>query len=335
MAPDSLDLKNLLSLSKSPYTYNTEHSKERTDRDSERQGKGLSKHDINYYWDQGYFTTSDLQLVKLVAENVFCSTRMLKKSLLLFRRSSENKDISILSDEKNLRDRLRVLVKCELLIKYTLRNNIDFTASNSKTDVEHYYCVSPHGYNYIKRQLYFNRNYDEYLCSTPIEEVFKYLSAVMACQAISCVDGSIDYVIDTPFYSKLLKRKVSLYGIVKADKNDKKFTVIVEPIKFEYEPKKITKVVWDNLIVERFLILKEAICELQKDNPSTNIRVMFVCNDLRSINKSVTLAKSNLFEHLSSSYFVIDAVVDKYSLTSTCIQVDCNNNVAAVTPEFV
>ncbi len=332
MSPDSLDLKNLLAQSKSPYIYRTEHSKERTSRDSSKQGKELSKHEVNYYWDEGYFTVSDLQLVKLVAENVFCSTKMLKKSLLIFRRNTENKDIAILSDESYLRDRLRVLVKCEMLIKYTLRLNIDDVANK---DVEHYYCVSPHGYNYIKRQLYFNKKYDEYLSSLPVEEVFKYLSTVMACQSFSTVKGFEKYLIENSFYSSTLKKMVKLYGEVKVTTSSGKHVIIVEPLKFEYERQKITKQTWENLIVERFTILKEGLLEVQKENPDANISFMIVCNDLSGINKAASLAKTYLCEYLHCIYFVIDTIIEKYSFSSTCIQIDGNNKVSASTPNFV
>ncbi|MGE4282817.1 MAG: hypothetical protein AB7G87_03775 [Clostridia bacterium] len=330
----SLDIMSLYTDTQSLFVYSPYSDKISTktlaNKDSSKAIKTLSKAEVMYLYDSKTFTDSDLQLAKIVAKNIFCTVPMLVKSLAHFTKyKTKNNTIAIMNEYASesarqlLRGRLDVLVSANILNKYffpvkKIRNGEEVSGNMG------YYLVSPHGYNFLKRILNFNDNYDEYLSITPLEDVFKYLTTSTICQAFYEIPGFIDYNIDIPFYCKTQKKLTRIYGAVTLEKDDSKYKIIVEPVKFNFNQFRITQQEWEKFIHEHLEVLKAYLDGLLVKQKQ--FRVLIACEDIEGLQNSAKLIYQYLKDYLPYIYFTMDAIAFSYGVDKTCIQMKENGN---------
>jgi hypothetical protein len=207
----SADIRSMFDAAKSKFCYHPEYDKQYTktlaDEDSTKAIKTLSKQEVIYLYERSFFTDSDLQIVKLIADHLFATQGMIEKSIRRFSANSGSEQyVPIIGELKNLKTRLTSLVKAGILVKYLF--DVPKPSSGAGEEGENgkftysYYLVSPHGYNFLKRVLNYGGSYDEYLSITPLDEVFKYLSTNAVGQALYDVPGFLGMDIQVPFIGR-------------------------------------------------------------------------------------------------------------------------------------
>lgn len=298
--------------------------------DSYKIIKTLNKMEVTSLYDSKLFTDSDLHIVKIVANNLFATQKMIEKAIFLNNaRSNESTYVPMIADLEFLKSRLTDLVKANILIKYIFQVP---RSDNSGNYINlSYYLTSPHGYNFIKRILNFDKNYDEYLAVTPIEEVFHYLSTGSVCQEFMKLSG-VTYEVDMPFYSKNTKKLNKLYGKISMNKDGVEYRIVVEPLKFLFNRNRISEDDFIRNLNTRFLIVKEYLQTLLA-KADKKFYLIFVCDDYAGLRNACILADRNLKEYMPYIYFTTDKLCSR-GLDEALIQIKdgifiCNK------PEFL
>lgn len=300
--------------------------------DATKNLKTLTKLEVQYLYDTGFFSLSDLHIVKIVAKHVFVTQSMVKKYIDYNNKYADGVNrVYITSDIDNIKNRLTNLVKAGVLTRY-----IFYTYHYEHTDKlmkMSYYLVSPHGYNYIKRILNYKEPYDEYLAVWPIEEVFKFLVVNTVCQRFLTEKSFKEYNIDFPFYIKELKSKERIYAVIDVAVEDGSKKVIVEPFKLNYNNMRISENEFKMELNNRFKVLKEYIQFLQGNGYVSN-DIIFVCEDFKGIKQAAKMATHYLPEYLDNIYYTTDVMATCYRPEIAYVKLK-NNSLITSSPEYI
>jgi len=320
-----VDILDILQNTSSLYMYH-----DSCEKTPSAKSKPLSKNDVIAEYDSGKFTNSDLQIVKLVAKNVFCTQGMIEKEIKHYNKVNHGSGVMLMDTvEVNLKSRLTDLVKCDILKKYT------YTTPDLKTGNMFnysYYLTSPHGYNFIKRILKYNDNYDEYLAIKPLEEVLKYLSVVATVQSLYDLEGYISNVIDKPLFLKDKRIMTNLYGYVDFERKKKQCRLVLEPVKFKHNKEIISDADWLKDIEFRYSVLKAYMQSLMG---KYEYAVLLLCDDIEGIKRAGELALKIIPEYINYIYFSTDAVVVRYGVDAALLQLKENGDMVVDIPEFL
>lgn len=294
------------------------------------KARPLSKSDVISEYDSGRFTNSDLQVVKLVAKNVFCTQGMIDKEINHYNKNNHGTGVSLMEAvNMNLKSRLTDLVKCDILKKYTyqtpgLKKGDMFTYS--------YYLTSGHGYNFLKRILKYDGNYDEYLAIKPLEEVLKYLSVVSTVQTLYDIKGYTNSCIDKPLILKDKHVKTNLYGIVDVSRDEKVCRIVLEPIKFNHNKEIISDADWMKDIEFRFGVLKSY---MQMLFSKCEFAVLILCDDIGGLSRAGEMALRLVPDFINYIYFSTDAVITRHGFDAAMLKLKENGDMVSAVPEFI
>jgi len=292
----------------------------------------MSKSEVIALYDINTFTLSDLQIIKIIADNTFCTDNMLLSLLGMYRDNIENKKLAIYQDNNEislLRSRLKILCKYLLISKFEF-----YPKTNTKESMT-YYTVMPHGYHFIKNVLNYTERYDEYVAITPIEEVFSYLSTVNVC--LYCkenVANFISYKTDKQEYIKSLQSKNKFHGQIKFTSEGKKpVRLIIESPRYRFNEFRITETDWLNQIIYRFKSLNYYLeNQIKRGEEETNI--LFVCEDMRGIQNTVKIVKRYIPNYIHRILYTIDEAFVQIGVTHSILK-EKDDKLDFFTPEFI
>lgn len=331
-----MDIGSIFEEARSLYIYHPECNKTPASNlsygDDTRSIKTLSKLDVIACYDKGMFTNSDLQIANVVAKNIFASQGMVEKYIEhMTATKSEKESVPIIQSMNYLKDRLKTLTKANILIKYSY----NALPHEGKEFYKHsYYLVSPHGYNFLKKIVGFSENYDEYLAVTPIDEVFKYLSAVMVSQGFFAQAGFKDYKMNVPFYRKEKKQLHYIYSLIDVQKDEVDYKVVLEPIKFRFDRNRISEKDWVESIHKRFILLKEYINHMISKGTSS-FGIIIACEDIKGIKNAGLFVNKYLSDYLPYIYLTTDGVVSLKGIKNAFISISSDGELRHIVPPFI
>lgn len=307
---------------RSPYIYlNGKTTSRAVNTDDSSEGlKSLSKNDVHCMYLNNIFTLSDLQIARFVAENVYATVPILKKAINYYHNRTRDKDKVALSIQTNyLKERLDSgLCRGQILYKtvfYSAKSN----GEETKTKMSYYTC-SPHGYNYLKRIVGFDKTYDEYTGVLGIDQVFKYLSSIVICQTFYESDVFKGYEIcnqEFTLNNKTGRKFYSPYGKVYLDTPDRPTKYIIEPFSLSFNRLRISEKSYITDVTSRFASIKEY---LGRSMVKYDAYVIFTCEDIKGIKAAVELSKKYLPESLDRILFTIDKEADASGIQKSCLK---------------
>ncbi len=287
---------------------------------TDKELKSLSKNDVNFMYYNNVFTLSDLHVVKYVAENIFCTVPMLKRSIKHYHETTEDSQKVILSvNTEHLKERLDTgLCRAQILVKTLFASHRKASAGdNNRKEYMSYYTCTPHGYNFIKRLIGYDRPYDEYSSILALDQVFKYLSVITVCQTFYDIPGFKNYKINNQEYTVNIKtgrKYYSPYGVVNLEAENNRTKVIIEPFFRSYNKSRISGNAYIAEVKERFANIGDY---LQKNFDMTHL--IFSCEDISAIKAAVDLTKEYLPGCTNKVYFTIDKEANKNGIENACL----------------
>lgn len=299
---------DLIKKSTSPFIYHNEVNVE-----ADKNNKNLSKDDVLFLYNQDTFVLSDLHIVKMIAQYSFLTQIQIFSAIQAYLNKYPN--IPLVKDVDGLRNRLRYLTKSALIRRYHFQA---LDKNKNQLKKQSYYCVSPHGYNYIKRIVNFKEKYNEYIAATPIDEVFKFLSTGVVIQALINKSSSITFTMNKQVYVKEIKSIYDIYGEIKNKVNNIDYRVLIEPFKLRYDKNRMTEIEWKNNLNERIDFIKTYFSRYSAD---VSPYVIFSCEDLEGLKQAMKIIKDPLEDYLDSIYFTTDAILFFYGLDNALIKV--------------
>lgn len=310
---------------RSPYIYldgKTTSEAVNTDNTIERL-KSLSKNDVHCMYKNNIFVLSDLQIAKFVAENIFATVPILKKAIShYFATAKTNEKIALSANLGTLKERLDDgLCRAQILYKNVFYNSSSKGQPKSKSS---YYTCSPHGYNYLKRIVNFDKTYDEYTGVLAIDQVFKYLSTITVCQTFYESKNLINYEICNQEFTvnqKTGRKFYSPYGKVylKGPDEERNIKYIIEPFFLSFNRFRISEKEYINDIYSRF---QNAVNYLQMQMTKYDAKIVFACEDIKSITVAIELIKKYNATNLDNIYFTIDREADSAGISKSCLKYD-------------
>lgn len=311
------DILNILKETQTPFMYHEDLNLEYCSNN-----KSLNKEEVLVKYYTNYFTVSDLVIVKALSKIVFGTNTMIWKVLELFKRKYPK--MPVLTDAKLLKNRLTVLTKSSIIKRFKF---IPIGGNSPHS----YYCITPHGYNYIKRIMNFKDKYDEYIGVTPPDEVMKYLASVAVAEEFIDHDSFIDFNVDVSFYTKELGLQ-NIYVEVKTNVNDKENTIIIEPLYFKFDTNRMSEEEYMLNLRERLRVIEKYISTKVEDDTPT---IMFVCENVSGIKQAMELASEHLALYKNYMYFTTDSVTHKMGVKGVLrIEAIENNKPAGFTDEI-
>lgn len=325
ITPQQMSVKEILESSVSLFIYHN-----MCDKAVSSKSKNLSISEVIDSYDRGKFTDSDLQIANIVASHVFSNEGMIGNAIKQYNKLSTGDGITLMEDvELNLKGRLTELVKSDILKKY---NYVSLDAKSGKPFKHSYYLNTAHGYNFLKRLMNFDDNYDQYLAIRPIEEVFKYLGTVSVTQSLQKMTGFIKYKIDKPVIFKDKHIKSNIFGIVDIAKKNRTHRVVLEPLRLKFNKNRITADDWSKEIDFRFLILRNYTRAIIS---KYDYSIVIICEDLEGIKKACELTLKNMPEYLGNIFFTTDAAVNRYGAENSMLELKSNGDILVAKPGFI
>lgn len=328
MAEDKVKLSTIdrLMNCRSPYIYlsgKTTSDAVNTDNTREKL-KSLSKNDVHCMYKNNVFVLSDLQIAKFVADNIFATVPILRKAIEHYHKTvKSNERVALTNKLEYLKERLDDgLCKAQILYK-----NVFYNAMNKNQEVKtkaSYYTCSPHGYNYLKRTVGFDKTYDEYTGILSIDQVFKYLSTITVCQAFYESKDFINYEICNQEYTvnqKTGRKYFSPYGKVYLNNpgNDMKTKYIIEPFFLSFNNYRISEKAYIDDVNERFV---NVLAYLDSNIAKYDTKLIFSCEDIKTLKVAIDLLKKYRDFNYDCIYFTIDREANASGIKKSCLQFD-------------
>jgi len=298
------DLLKFLKDTQTPFLYHEDINKAFC-----KDNKNLTKEEVLVRYETNEFTISDLIIVQALAKIVFGTKEMILK--VLENLSKEYPDKPILVDSKALKGRLSKLVKSAVMKRFTFHLQSDKRTHS-------YYCVSPHGYNYIKRIFRFKDKYDEYIAVTPIDEVMKCLAATSVAQEFTTKSSFIDFQIGKNFYIKE-KGLFTLYAEVETLVGGEKKHTLIEPLYFKYDKNRISEKELQESLIERMEVISTYFSKRMETNMPT---IFFVCENIGGIRRAMALGAEYLASYKNYIYYTTDAVVHNVGIEKSLMRIE-------------
>ncbi|WP_459195639.1 hypothetical protein [Wukongibacter baidiensis] len=302
------NIMDLINKSTSPFIYHDE-----VDAKADKNNKNLSKDDVLFLYNQDGFVLSDLHIVKLIAKYTFATQIQIFNAIQICR--NKYPDIPLVDDIDGLRNRLKHLTKSALIRRYQFQA---LDQRTGKLKQQSYYCVSAHGYNYIKRIVNFKDKYDEYIAVTPVDEVFKYLTTGVVIQTLINRNPSLGFKTNKQLYIKELRNLYDIYGEVKSKINGANHSVVIEPFKTRYNKNRMTEEEWKSNLTGRMEFIKAYFTKNSVENIP---HVVFACEDLMGLKEAMKTVIDCLEGYLDNVYFTTDAVLFFYGLDKALIKI--------------
>lgn len=295
--------------------------------------KQRSQAEVIALYDLNEFTTSDLHLANIVAKNTFCTEKQILNNLKKYHYTPEGKGVSVLKghEKDTVKTRLKVLCRCGILTRYIVAIEKPTQTGTKWRDAYTYYSVTPHGYNFLKNVLYYDRNYNPYVSTKSLHDVFKYLSSVSVCQNfMDTLKGFVDYETDKHTYFQKYRSIFDLQGVVKLSKDGIITRILVESIKFNFNQDIVSEEVWQKEIDKQVCAIEEYI---KAQISRGEVYAIIPCEDSEGLIKACKLISSKIEHLLPHIFFTIDSALDEVGPEKAFLSV-VNNQAVFKKPKF-
>jgi len=291
-------------------------------RPDHTRNSNLSKLQVIDKYDEGVITMSDLYIVYAIHMMTFANMYQIMEYCKWW--GTYNKDIPLFSgtDKEAFGNRLEALTKNSFIRRYKF-NNLEDKARD-------YFYVTPNGYNFLRRKLYYNGAYDEFLGAAPLQEVLKYLAnneimiQILKKSSVEQgyhIESKPIFVSHMQFFDKATRSNITTYGFFNIRKTDEKLKILLEPFRPTFDTGHYSKGHMDALQEGRFEFIRRYIDEyIKKNNGPFGLKVIFVAESMDAAKKLAPLiASSDSYLH-SMMYITVDKIVEMHGLESTFLQ---------------
>ncbi|MBI9013824.1 MAG: hypothetical protein JEZ08_16440 [Clostridiales bacterium] len=287
------------------------------------RNKTLTKMQVIDAFDDGIITYSDLYILYAVNVMTYANLYQLMKYTKWWKTYNKEIPLNSADDEEAFKGRVETLVKTSLLKRFKFVNG----------DGQHRDCyyVTPNGYNFIKRKLYFKGSYDEFLGAAPVQEILKYLSnnelLLKIIENVSVEEGyhmesKPLYTSHIQFYDRTLRDTIVTYGFLNIRYADKKAKILIEPYRPTYDVNVFAKGQMEENQKMRFDFLERYIRDFNQKNAGTgSLKVVFTSENLKAAKE---LAKKIMrYDEYTrkNMYITIDKTIQEKGLDNTFFKV--------------
>lgn len=301
-----MNLESLISIfkeKKSPFLYHDNINVEYSPKNG-----NLNKEEVIVRYYTKSFTDSDLVIVNALARITFGTKELIWKALEL--ESKRYPDRPVMTDEKNFNQRLEVLTKCCLIRKFFFYN-----VSGVK---QSYYCVTAHGYNFIKRKLNFKSKYDDYLSITTADEVMRHLAAVSSALEFLRSSKFLEISTDIPYYIKDDGLK-KLYAEVITKGESRNNYILFEPFYLAYDKKRFNEQEFNEYLEDRINVVTNYIKDKGEQG---NVFVILICEGLAGITRAMNVVAKKLLLHKKAIFYTTDGGVYSVGIGNALISLN-------------
>ena len=282
----------------------------------------LSKMKVIDAFDDGIVTYSDLYIVYVIHVMTYANLYQIAEYTKWWKTQCKDLPLNPADDMEAFKSRIENLVKNSFLRRYKFVNN-----EGKDRD---YYFVTPNGYNFIKKKLYFKEKYDEYLGAAPVQEVLKYLAnnelLVKILNNVSMEQGyhmesKSFYSSHVQYYDKSKRKNIITYGFLNIPIGDRKVKILIEPYRPTFDVNVFAKGQMDQIQNDRFDFLNKYIDEFDTKNIGNgSLKVIFVAEDVHSARKLAAYI-STLESYIRANMMVtVDKVVQQHGLSKTFLK---------------
>ncbi len=260
-----------------------------------KENKNLTMDEVMVKYLTNYFTLSDLFIANAIADVEYGTRDMIHRVLIYH--STKYKDKIIPTDYESLKGRLSVLTQSSIVRRF------QYQTPNKK--IVAFYTLTAIGYNFIKRICGFSKTYDSLASVTPVDNIVKKLAAMNIMLYFTKLHSFVDYDTNINFYQKSLGlNKLNCEIKTKVDNNW--YYVLIEPIYFRYNDKRISQSEVEKEIEHRIRMVKSYFSNrTTKGMPI----ILFVCENKEGIIKVIKFAIKQLPNYLNRIYLTTDSVV--------------------------
>lgn len=292
---------------------------------NEKHFKMPDKNDVMYSYNTNFFNISDLHIVYVIARLHFSTMEVIVSTTKYL---SKTKQLSgkVTVDADFIKSRIGTLIKSGLVKRYKFFPYKNKVVGNK--GLSSYYLVTGHGYNFLKRILYYREPYDEYLAITPIEDVFKFLSAnVVVAAAFNCI-GFKGFYNNKRHFIKSTRDLLTTFSILDFEIEEEKYKLYVEPIKLSFNQQRISRENLKENIIMRLEFLKNIVMT------GTNEKkyILFLAEDLEGLQYVSGFVKEYLFDYMEYIYLGTDASIYLNSFENSLIQLVLDDDKVRLTP---
>lgn len=296
--------------------------------------KTLSKLQVIDKYDEGVVTISDMYIVYSIHVMTFANTYQIWDYIKWW--GKHNNEIPLISSDnfENFKNRLDELCKNSFIKRHKFKN--------VENKVRDYYYVTVHGINFLKKKLYYNGPYDEYLGSVPQQEILKYLAnndILLKILSKSYVEHGYHleskpiYVSHAQFFDKAARANITTFGFLNIRKPDEKVKILLEPFRPTFDKNQYQANHMKALQEKRFTFVKSYFDEYVKQNNTPNgLHIIYVAESLEAA-KELAGTVANFDPYLRNIiYITVDKLVAMYGLTNTFLKVVENNGKVSLSP---
>lgn len=246
---------------------------------ADKKNKALDKLAIFDKFDYGIVNNNDLYIVYAIHVLTFSTTYQTIEYLKWWK---EKYELQISDSSESIIERLGELQQSSMVRRYRFKlkdgQNMD------------YFYVTPAGYNFLKKRLYFDGPYDEYLGAVHFDDVLKQLSVNdVALKNLNHLELDDYHILKKPVFSSHVqkffktsekKKNIHLYGFFQKE------SIIIEPFSVSEKTSFLFEVE-----KERMIFFKKYLAE------NSSLKVVFLLDEIDSIKRIAAYLKQMPNEH--------------------------------------
>lgn len=251
-----------------------------------------SKLEVMDLFDSGYISLSDLYILYAIHVFTFATTSQVLRYIKAWK--NVDKTLLVPDELEGLTSRLDALNKASMLRRSKFNDKYAKTMDSLS--------VTSHGYNFMKKKLYFGGNYDEYLGASPAQEQLKYLALnEVVLRHLELPEG-YNMGTDPVYYSheyyflKAKKKNITTYGYMKTKK------ILFEPYLTScengYSDDHMRSVEEERMYFIRFY-LEESLRKMSSN------RICFICDSIEGVKDLSKKYLVNFEETLLTKCFIV------------------------------
>lgn len=296
--------------------------------------KTLSKLQVIDRFDEGVITISDMYIVYVIHVMSFASKYQIWEYIKWW--GKHNNEIPLISSDNfaNFENRLDELCKNSFIKRHKYKN--------VENKVRDYYYVTGHGINFLKKKLYYNGQYDEYIGAVQPQDVLKYLAnndILLKILDNSFVEHGYHleskplFVSHAQFFDKASRSNITTYGFINIRKPEEKVKILLEPYRPTFDNIQYQASHMEALQEQRFIFIKNYFSEyVKKNNTPNGLHIVFVAESLTAA-KDLAGKIANFDPYLRNIiYITVDKLVKQHGLTNTFLKVIDKNGKIVLSP---
>jgi len=285
--------------------------------------KTLSKLQVIDKYDEGVVTISDMYILYIVHVMTFANAYQVWEYVKWW--GKHNNEIPLISSDnfENFKNRLEELCKNSFLKRHKFKN-----VENKSRD---YFYVTVHGYNFLKKKLYYTGPYDEYLGAIPLQEVLKYLAnneiliEILKKTTVEHgyhLESKPVFVSHIQFFDKAARENVTTFGFFNIRKPEGKIKILLEPYRPTFDKHQYQQNQMVAIQENRFAFIKRYFDEyVKKNNTPNGLNIVFVAESLEAAKKLAGIIATFDPYLRGIIYITVDKLVKQHGLDKTFLKV--------------